>query len=175
MITLIASLLGVGGVAGAVLRIFGFAGVKKAAHKIPPKVWLFLAIAIALGLAVWFIDHRGYQRAQEEERLRIAERQELTRAIVQEIDGRLDRRLLELATQTAGQIQTIDTEGKTVVQPIITREILRDRSLADPSRCLSPGLLAAVNAARGYLLDERLAGTPGSANPASVPAAGKSR
>jgi hypothetical protein len=48
--------------------------VKKAAGKIPPKVWLFLAIAIALGLAVWFIDRRGYQRAKEQERAHTLER-----------------------------------------------------------------------------------------------------
>lgn len=176
MIALIASVLGVGGVAGLALRFFGVAGVKKAAGKIPPKVWLFIAIAIALALAVWFIDRRGYQRAEEQERLHKLERQEITRAVVAAIGDELDRKLAAAATATNGKIQTIDTEGKTVVQPIITREILRDSSLSDPNRCLSPGLLAAVNAARGYLLDERLAGAASRpANPASVPAAGARR
>jgi hypothetical protein len=144
--------------------------------KIPPKVWLFLAIAIAIAIAVWFIDRRGYQRAEEQERLHKLERQELTRSIVSAIDGELDQRLATITAAAAGKIQTIDTEGKTVVQPIITREILRDRTLTDPGRCLSPGLLAAVNAARGYLIDERLAGgdaAPRSASAPGVPDRGK--
>jgi hypothetical protein len=114
-----------------------------------------LLIAAAIGIAILIIDRRGYQRAEEQERLHKLERQELTRAIVQAIDGELDQRLAAIAARTSGKIQTIDTEGKTVVQPIITREILRDRTLTDPNRCLSPGLLEAINAARGYLLDER--------------------
>lgn len=175
MIALIGSLLGIGGVAGVVLRIFGIGGVKKAAGKIPPKVWLFIVIVIALGLAVWFIDQRGFNRAKEQDHLRQLERQEITREVVAAIVGALDKKLEQIAGETNGKIQTIDTEGTTLVQPIITREILRDRSLSDANRCLSPGLLEAVNAARGYLLDERLAGAAArSANPASVPAGGKS-
>lgn len=173
MIALIASVLGVGGVAGLALRFFGVAGVKKAAGKIPPKVWLFLAIAAALALAVWFIDRRGYQRAKEQDHLRQLEQQEITRAVVQAIDADLDRKLAAVSAETNKKIETIDTEGTTVVQPTITREILRDRTLTDPNRCLSPGLLEAINAARGYL-DEHLAGDPGSANPAPVSGSGQS-
>jgi hypothetical protein len=173
MIALLAGLLGVGGIAGIVLRLFGFGAVKKAASKIPPQVWLFGAIAIAIGLAAWFLDHRGYERAKEQDRLHELERQELARAIVGAIDKQLDTKLAAIGADTNGKIQTIDTEGRTFVQPIITREILRDRNLADPNRCLSPGLLSAINAARGYL-DEHLAGAEdGPASPPGVPAAGK--
>jgi hypothetical protein len=181
MLTLLASLLGVGGLAGLALRFLGVAGVKKAAAKVPPKVWLFLAIAISLGLAVWWIDRRGYQRAQEQAEHQRLERAEITAAVVRAIDARLDRRLETISAKLAGQLQTIDVEGKTIVQPMLTRELLRDRSLSDPSRCLSPGLLNAVNAARGFLDSEQLVGgaaagaNPRSADPARVPAAGSRR
>jgi hypothetical protein len=137
------------------------------------KNWLPILIVFLIVGGGIYLDRRGYNRAKEQDEKRRLERQELTRAVVAAIDVELDHRLATIAAATAGKIQTIDTEGKTVVQPIITREILRDRNLADPSRCLSPGLLEAVNAARGYL-DDRLAGGSDarSANPASVPGSG---
>jgi hypothetical protein len=136
------------------------------------KNWLPIVILVAIVAGLWFVDHRGFERAKAEDKARQLERQEITRAVVSAIDGELDRKLATIADQTHAKIQTIDTEGKTVVQPIIEREILRDRGLSDPNRCLSPGLLAAINAARGYL-DEQLAGAEaGSGNAATVPAAG---
>lgn len=113
------------------------------------RAGLPLIVAIMIGLAVVAIDHRGYQRAKEEERLRELERDQITTAIVSAIDAKLDARLAAIGRQLAGKIDTIDTEGKTSAQ-IITRELIRDPGLADPGRCLSPGLLEAVNAARGY-------------------------
>lgn len=132
--------------------------------------WEVIAIAALLIGGGLYLDHRGYQRAIAADAARTAERQEITRAVVAAIDGDLDRKLAATAAATSTKIQTIDTEGRTVVQPIITRELVRDPGLAAPGSCLTPGLLDAVNAARGYL-DDRLAGAaePGSANPATVP------
>jgi hypothetical protein len=124
------------------------------------KFGLPLLILIALGLAVVAIDQRGYNRAKEQDRKADLERQLITADVVRSIDATLDDRLRTVSAKLAGKIQTIDTEGKTVVQPILTRELVRDPSLADPSRCLSPGLLNAVNAARGFPADGQGAGGP---------------
>lgn len=180
MIALLLSLLGGGGVVGLVLHFVGLAGVKKAAGRIPPKVWQFLAIAVAIGFAVWFLEHRGEERAKAAAERQRLERAEITNAVVRAVDDRLDHRLGNVSRELAGKLLTIDTEGKTIVQPMLTREILRDRGLSDPGRCLSPGLLDAVNAARGFLDSERLAGgtetgaDPRPADPRAVPA-GKPR
>jgi hypothetical protein len=137
-----------------------------------------LLIAIALGVAVVWIDQRGYERAKDQEHARDLERAAITADVVRAIDGKLDQRLANVSAALAGQLQTIDTEGKTIVQPILTRELLRDPGLADPDRCLSPGLLNAVNAARGFPIDGQLGGAtapgadPRSGDPARVPAVG---
>lgn len=132
------------------------------------KFGMPLLIIIAIGLAVLLIDKRGYDRAKEQDRTAQLERQAIVAAIVGKIDQDLDKRLGAIAGDVHEKITTIDKE-RTVVQPIIQRELARDPRLADPDRCLSPGLLEAVNRARGYpagaLLDDALAG-----DPASVPA-----
>lgn len=134
------------------------------------KYWEILLVLAVLVGGGWYLDHRGAERQADADKLRQLEQQQITAAVVSQIDGKLGGQLSAIATSTDGKIQTIDTGEKTVVQPIITREILRDHSLTDPTKCLSPGLLGAVNAARGYL-DEHLAGADtGSGNPAPVPA-----
>jgi hypothetical protein len=127
-----------------------------------------ILILIAIALAVVTIDQRGFNRAKEQDRKLELERQQITQAVVASIDGELDRRLGKIAGELGGKIETLDREGKTVVQPIITRELERDPRLADPHSCLSPGLLEAVNAARGYPAGADL-GQARSGNPAPVP------
>jgi hypothetical protein len=126
------------------VRIFG------ALRRVPLQVWLALAIVAALVGGLFLIDQRGYRRAKDQE-----ERARLERAIgnmwlVAQIEQTLAARLAAIDTQLAGTLQAIDTEGRTLVQPIIQRELARDPSLADAGRCLSPGLLEAVNRARGH-------------------------
>jgi hypothetical protein len=132
------------------------------------KFGMPLLIMIAIGLAVVTIDQRGFNRAKEQDRKAELERQLITAAVVQSIDGQLDKRLGTIAARLGVKIDTIDREGKTVVHPIIMRELARDPHLAAPDSCLSPGLLAAVNAARGYPAGPEL-GQAGSANPRPVP------
>jgi hypothetical protein len=136
------------------------------------KFGMPLLILIAIGLAVVTIDQRGFERAKEQDRKAELERQLITAAVVASIDGKLDERLRAIADQLGVKLDTIDREGKTVVQPIITRELERDPRLAAPDSCLTPGLLGAVNAARGYPAGE-LGGEARSANPPSVPGSPK--
>lgn len=136
------------------------------------QYWLQLVILAALIGAVLFIDHRGYARAQAEDKARELERAELTAAAVGAIDKELDQRLAKISADLGGRIDTIDKEGKTIVQPIITSELVRDPRLARPDSCLSPGLLAAVNAARGNPAGELgRASRPG--DPQTVPGSPK--
>jgi hypothetical protein len=132
-----------------------------------------LVILIAILLAIVVIDHRGFERAEKEAHDRELERAAIVAAVVGQIDQQLDRRLAATAATLRGTLDTIDKE-KTIVQPIITREIARDPRLADPNSCLSPGLLAAVNRARGHSAGAEL-GEAGSADAASVPGSGSRR
>lgn len=135
-----------------------------------------ILIAIAIGLAVAVIDQRGFERAEQQEHTRQLERQQLAQAIVRAVDGELEVKLRAVATDVDGKIQTIDTEGRTIVQPIIRQELIRDPALANADSCLTPSLLAVINEARGYRDEELTDGGArvGSAAPPSVPAAGES-
>lgn len=109
--------------------------------------WIWIAIAVA-GAAAW-IDHRGYQRAEEH-----AEKERLERILdngwfVLELDRGLKEGLAELERGTADTFATIQQRDRTIVQPIIQSELARDPALATRV-CLTPELVRAVNAARGY-------------------------
>jgi hypothetical protein len=132
------------------------------------KFGMPLVILIALGLAVVLIDQRGFNRAKRQDEELELQRQLITVAVVAKIDADLDHRLGAIAGKLGVKIDTIDKEGKTIVQPIITRELERDPRLAAPDSCLSPGLLDAVNAARGYSTGADL-GEAGSAGAGTVP------
>jgi hypothetical protein len=138
----------------------------KAAASWLGRNWLPIVILVAIVAGLWFVDHRGFARAKAQDEARLNERRLITAAVVRAIDGELDRQLATIASSSSGKIQTIETEGKTVVQPIIMRELARDPSLARPGSCLTPSLLTAVNAARGYRDDEP-AGAGADARPAA--------
>lgn len=138
------------------------------------KYGLQLGILIAVLAAAWFLDHRGYQRAQAESHARELERAAITAAAVAAIDQQLDGKLRAIADRLDVRLDTLDREGTTVVQPIITRELERDPRLAAPGSCLTPELLKAVNAARGYPAGE-LGRDAGSADPQSLPGSADGR
>lgn len=153
-----------------------WAAARTAAGGFIGRNWEIILIVALFGGGCWYLDHRGYERAQEQNRARENERALISAAVVRSIDAELDGKLAKISSAANGRIQTITTEGKTVVQPIITRELLRDPRLADPNRCLSPGLLSAINAARGYLDQELTDGGAAarSASAGAVQGSGKS-
>lgn len=83
MLAALLSLLGVGGIAGIALRLFGWAGTVAKVKKVPPKVWIALAIFAALVGAFFWHQHvagkalkaryaagdaAGYARAKAEDK-----------------------------------------------------------------------------------------------------------
>lgn len=105
-------------------------------------VWLIrylphIGIALALLAAILFIDHRGYKRAQADEAAREARITAVITKAVEDIDAK-----------TAGRIAAIDKTQRTIVQPILTREILSDPRFSDPAAGISPDMLRAINRAR---------------------------
>jgi hypothetical protein len=132
------------------------------------KYGLQLAILAAIVGGLWYVDHRGFERAKAEDLARANERALITQAVVSKVDGDLAGKLNAIGGQLGIKIDTLDREGKTVVQPIITRELAADPRLAAPGSCLTPGLLDAINAARGYPAGE-LVGQSGPASARVVP------
>lgn len=109
--------------------------------------WIYIALAI--GAAALWIDHRGYQRAVDDNKQRQLERIIDNGKVALEIDRALKTGLADLDRQTADKFNTIKEVERTIVQPIIERELTRDPALA-ARECLTPELLRAVNISRGY-------------------------
>ena len=133
--------------------------------KIAPYVG---AVLLLLG-AVWFLDHRGYQRAKHEAELadareeasRLQMRAEIDRQ-VQGLEGRMQKIVSESDTRLRQQIDSIEVQNRTIIQPTITREIQNGPPrLTDPGSGITPGLRDALNAARAQ------SGCPNSATPDS--------
>lgn len=110
--------------------------------------WLQLGILAALAFGVWYIDHRGYQRAKHHYEQQERNAQARAVALARRIEQAMTTRLNELDRQTADRLREIDVQERTVVQPIIQREIRNDPRLSDPARGLSGELRDALNSAR---------------------------
>lgn len=110
--------------------------------------WMQISILAALAFGVWYIDHRGYERAEDHYKKQEAQAQIRAEALARQIEQTLTTKLGELDTRTAERLSQIDVEQRTVVMPTLTREIRNDPRLSDPANRLSDGVFNAVNSAR---------------------------
>lgn len=107
-----------------------------------------LGIAAAILLGLWYVDHRGYKRAEEHYQLQEAKRVEMEAHLAAKIHGELQDGLTAIDRDTTGKLASIDRTERTVVQPIITREIAHDPRYSSADCSVSGVVLGAVNAAR---------------------------
>ena len=105
-----------------------------------------LAVAAVLGGIAW-IDHRGYERAQADAKFERTVTALLIERAARRQEQRLASRLAAIDTALAQRLGSIETTRRTIVQPVISRELVRDPSLSDPDRAMSDGLRDAINAA----------------------------
>lgn len=108
--------------------------------------WRTIAALLALLGAIWFLDHRGYRRAQEEQRAADAREavrlSELRRALEQALHADLQG----VADRLAARLRGVG-EARTIVQPIIEREIARAPNLSSPHCSMPDSVRDALNAA----------------------------
>lgn len=108
------------------------------------RYWQYIAIVAAVLGAAWYLDHRGYKRAEAEQAARMAEAERQAE--------RIEKALLEQISQidqlTAARLSAIDVHHRTVVQPIIERETRNDPRYAAPECSVSGSLLDTLNQAR---------------------------
>ena len=105
---------------------------------------------VVLGLilgAVWFIDHRGYQRAERDAEAERAEIAALIEEAVSGIEDRVVDKINERAVEVVETERRIETIDRTTIQPVIERELRDAPHLSDPARGYGLGLRDAVNAA----------------------------
>ena len=125
-----------------------------------PPVWLIKALpyigaVVLVGGAVWYIDHRGYERADAEAAARATEL-ELNRTqmkldlqtMLNESEGRMASKIMESDGRLALKLNDIDQVNRTVIQPTLTREIRNEVRLSDPNAGITDGVREALNTAR---------------------------
>lgn len=105
-----------------------------------------IVAGLVLG-AIWFIDHRGYQRAQKDAEL---ERAKTAIAIEEAVAGLEE----DLVNAINGQgVQVVEAESRierverTQVQPVIQKELRDAPHLSDPAAGYGVGLRDAINTA----------------------------
>ncbi|MBB3035364.1 hypothetical protein [Alteriqipengyuania lutimaris] len=114
-------------------------------------IWLrwgphLIVLGLVLGV-IWFIDHRGYQRAQKDAELERAK----TAVAIEEAVAGLEEDLIDAIN--AQGVQVVETENRierverTQVQPVIQKELRNAPHLSDPAAGYGVGLRDAVNAA----------------------------
>lgn len=115
-----------------------------------------IVVAITLG-GLWYVDHRGYQRAEVEATLRDTQRQ----LDLSHFNNRLaeQTRTLENSMQTAisnsdanlaQRLSRLDIANKTIIQPTLTKEIRREVRFTDPAAGITDIMRQELNRARSF-------------------------
>lgn len=131
------------------------------------KVLPYVAIVALVGGAVWYIDHEGYERAEQEAEQREKDRQLqlaataiLIRDQASQTQQQMQRLIADSDNRLSVALRNLDTENKTIVQPTLIKEIHSDPRFTDPSAGITDGMLRAINTARGI--------NPASPSPAGI-------
>ncbi len=106
-----------------------------------------LAVVAAIAALIWWIDDNAADRTRSQIAAANAASEIRRRADLRQSEQRLAETLHGIDRSVTDQLAAIDLVGA-VIQPTVTREIIRDPRLSDPDAGLTAGLLAAVNRAR---------------------------
>lgn len=114
---------------------------------------ILLLIAVLGGL--WYVDHRGYQRADNEHKLKDAQTATLQAQIntaVSDLRGKFQQDLQQIVQRHDAELfrklNDLDITEKTIVQPTLVKEIASAPHLTDPAYGITDGMLRVLNQAR---------------------------
>lgn len=123
-----------------------------------PLFWKLLpygAAVVALLLAVWYIDHRGYKRAEQqnlyEAALEAKTRADMKSELIEQVGNvqtGLTNTVNEIDGRVGARLGKLNIEERTIVQPTIMKEIRNAPRLTDPAAGITDGLRGAINTAR---------------------------
>jgi len=121
------------------------------------KVAPYIGGVLLLGAAVWFLDNRGYERAEAEAAARDTERKLQLAAfnilMAQKVDGLEDSMqtsINESDARVMGQMDRIGVVNRTIIQPTLVKEIQSEPRFSDPAAGITDGMLNELNRARGF-------------------------
>lgn len=112
------------------------------------KYWLQLVIAAAILAVLGYVHHQGYKQAEAHFAAQQAKADEVERRITSAIEKDLREGLAGIDRSNADRLAAIDRTDRTIVQPILEREIAHDPRYTNPACSVSDGVLGALNAAR---------------------------
>lgn len=105
-----------------------------------------IVVALIVG-AIWWIDHRGYQRAQKDAEFERAVTALLIERRAAKIEGNLVNAIAARDGVLVDRLGSIEREDRTVIQPIIREELRNAPHLSDPAAGYGERLRDAINAA----------------------------
>lgn len=111
------------------------------------RIWPhLLVVALVLG-GLWYIDHRGYERARSDIEKDQLKQRLMFDGLLRESEGRMAGVIKFHDRDLADKIAAVRTYHSTIIQPAIEREIVNDPRLASPNARMSDGLWDQLNAA----------------------------
>jgi len=107
-----------------------------------------IAVAFAVIGAVWWIDHKGYQRAKADMAVAQAKARSDLQTDIRASEGRIASKIGDIDTTLATKIDGIETTNTTIIRPTIEREIASDPRYVSASCAVSDSILRGLNAIR---------------------------
>jgi hypothetical protein len=121
-----------------------------------------VAIAAALGVGLWYLDHRGYQRAKADAETRLKANAIAVAKLLRKSEARMAANMAATDADTAARVDRIETVNRTIIQPTLTKEFTREIRFSDPAAGINDGLRAAINTAIGLIPGSGSGGTDSS-------------
>lgn len=111
------------------------------------RLWAYAAaVAIVLAVIFW-VDHRGYERARRDAQVE----QLTTEILARRRTARLEQAMTDAIARIDGNLSDRLTQIRVIretLQPIIQRETISDPRYRDPACAVTGGVLDALNRAR---------------------------
>lgn len=121
------------------------------------KVAPFVGGLLLILGGLWYVDHRGYKRAEDEAILREAERARqlaefelLIAEQARNIETIVQNAITESDGRVVAELRSLDTVNQTVIQPTLTKEIQREVRFTDPAAGITDIMRQEINRARGF-------------------------
>ncbi|WP_374406532.1 hypothetical protein [Pelagerythrobacter sp.] len=109
------------------------------------RIWPHLAVVALVIGAIWWIDHRGYQRAQGDAKFERTVTALLIEKRAGQLEAELTDRLAERDRVLVDRLASLDGIERTVIQPVIREELANAPHLSDPAAGYGERLRDAIN------------------------------
>ncbi|AMK18684.1 hypothetical protein [Sphingobium sp. MI1205] len=111
------------------------------------RIWPHLLVVAAVLGGLWYVDHRGYQRARKDFQMDQLKIRAMFDGLLRDSEGRMAGVIRFQDRDLADKIAAVKVYHRTIIQPAIEKEIAHDPALARPDARMSDGLWRQLNAA----------------------------